>query len=51
MITAIVTPIVAQAGGATYSASWALVIFCVFLGLSLTLNPSRRTSEIKRARH
>lgn len=43
-------PLVGQAGGSTYSASWALVLFCVILGLLVALNPARRTSEIKRAK-
>jgi hypothetical protein len=30
--------------------SWAIVLFCVILGLIVTLNPSRRTTEIKRSR-
>lgn len=30
------------------SASWALVLFCVILGLIVALNPARRTSEIKK---
>ena len=47
---ALLNPLIAQAGGQTNSASWALVIFCVFLGLLVTLNPARRTSEIKRSR-
>ncbi len=31
----------------SHSASWALVLFCVILGLLEALNPARRTSEIK----
>lgn len=39
----------AQSGGsATYSASWALVLFCIILGLIVALNPAKRTSEIKK---
>jgi hypothetical protein len=45
------TPLFAQGGGQDYPFSWAVVIFCVFLGLSVTLNPSRRTTEIKRSKH
>lgn len=30
------------------SASWALVLFCVILGLIVALNPPRRTTEIKK---
>lgn len=32
------------------SASWAVVIFCVALGLLVALGPSRRTTEIKRSK-
>lgn len=44
------TLLLAQTGGgsATYSASWALVLFCVILGLIVALNPPRRTTEIKK---
>jgi hypothetical protein len=40
----------AQSGGgsATYSASWALVLFCIILGLMVALNPAKRTTEIKK---
>jgi hypothetical protein len=31
----------------TNSASWALVIFCVVLGLIAALTPQHRTTEIK----
>jgi ABC-type sulfate transport system permease component len=48
--TVLLNPLVAQSGGSTYSASWALVLFCVILGLLVALNPARRTSEIKRAK-
>ena len=41
-------PLVAEASGPAYSASWALVLFCVLLGLLVSLNSPRRTSEIKR---
>jgi hypothetical protein len=34
----------------TNSLSWALLIFSVVLGLLVTLNPSRRTTEIKRVK-
>ena len=34
----------------TNSLSWAIVIFCVILGLLVTLSPSRRTTEIKRTK-
>jgi len=43
-------PLLAQAGGQTNSASWFLVLFCVALGLIVALNPSRRTTEIKRSK-
>jgi hypothetical protein len=44
--------LLAQAGGgsATNSASWALVLFCVILGMLVALNPPRRTSEIKKTK-
>jgi hypothetical protein len=29
---------------------WAIVLFCVILGLLVSLNPSRRTSEIKHSK-
>jgi len=38
----------ASGGSATYSASWALVLFCIILGLMVALNPAKRTSEIKK---
>lgn len=46
------TSLLAQAGGgsATNSASWALVLFCVILGLIVALNPARRTTEIKKSK-
>ena len=28
--------------------AWAIILLCVFLGLIITLRPTRRTSEIKR---
>jgi len=46
----LLSPLVAQSDGATNSASWALVLFCIFLGLIVTLSPAHRTSEIKRAK-
>jgi hypothetical protein len=45
-----IIPILAQAATKSDSMSWALVLFCVILGLIVTLNPSRRTYEIKRAK-
>jgi hypothetical protein len=51
LLNSSLTPLLAQAGGsATNSASWALVLFCVILGLLVALNPPRRTSEIKKAK-
>ncbi len=49
-VLSILNPLVAQAGQATNSASWALVLFCVILGMLVALNPAHRTSEIKRNR-
>ena len=48
--TVLLTPLVAQAGQSTNSASWALVLFCVILGLLVALSPAHRTSEIKRTK-
>jgi hypothetical protein len=49
LFTMTMLPIVlAEASGPSYSASWALVLFCVLLGLLVSLNSPRRTSEIKR---
>jgi hypothetical protein len=45
-----VLPLLAQGGGRTYGLSWAIVLLCVILGLIVTLRPSRRTSEIKKAK-
>jgi hypothetical protein len=45
-----VLPLLAQTANKSDSMSWALVLFCVILGLILTLNPSRRTYEIKRSK-
>jgi len=57
LLSNFLTPLLAQSvtvigpsSGQTYSASWALVLFCVFLGLIVALNPPRRTSEIKKAK-
>jgi hypothetical protein len=46
----LLNPLIAQSAGTTNSASWALVLFCVILGLLVALNPARRTSEIKRTK-
>lgn len=46
-------PIIAQVTAApakSYSLPWAIVGFCVILGLLVTLAPSRRTIEFKRAK-
>jgi hypothetical protein len=43
-------PVLAQASTKSPGASWFLVIFCVILGLLVTLNPSRRTYEFKRSK-
>lgn len=50
LLSNILTPLLAQSGGGggTNSASWALVLFCVILGLLVALNPPRRTTEIKK---
>ena len=37
-------------GGKSDGRSWAIVLFCVILGLLVSLNPSRRTYEIKRTK-
>lgn len=37
-------------GSGTNSLSWFVVIFCVILGLIVALNPTRRTSEIKKVK-
>ena len=42
-------PVIAQAGGNdTHALSWGLVLFSIFLGVSVALLPARRTSEIRR---
>jgi CHASE1-domain containing sensor protein len=43
-------PLLAQASNKSDAMAWALVLFCVILGLLVTLNPSRRTHEIKRTK-
>lgn len=40
-------PLAALTKGAT-SMGWALMMFCIVLGLMITLTPSKRTSEVKR---
>jgi hypothetical protein len=39
-----------SSGGKSDAIPWALVLFCVILGLLVSLNPSRRTTEIKRTK-
>ena len=41
-------PLLAQATNKTLSFSWGIVLFCIILGLLVTLAASRRTTEIKR---
>jgi L-cystine uptake protein TcyP (sodium:dicarboxylate symporter family) len=49
MVYSLVTAgLFAQSGNQSNSASWAVVVFCVFLGVAVALLPARRTSEIKR---
>ena len=49
LLLAMTSPAVAQAGQPpTYAASWAIVLFCVVLGLIGALRPSARKSEIKK---
>lgn len=42
-----VTVITPGASSKSDALPWALVLFCVILGVIVSLNPSRRTSEIK----
>jgi hypothetical protein len=44
------SPALAQAsgGGQSWGISWAILLLCTFLGLTITLKSSRRTSEVKR---
>lgn len=42
--------LLAQDAGKSDSWSWAIILFCVILGLLVTLNPSRRTYEFKRSK-
>jgi hypothetical protein len=42
--------VLAQASTKSDSMSWAIILFCVILGLLVSLNPSRRTYEIKRSK-
>ena len=51
MAFVMVSPAAAQAPQSapkTYAASWAIVLFCVILGLIGALRPSARKSEIKK---
>ena len=44
-------PLLAQAGGGdTFAFSWGLVLFCVFMGVSVALLPARRSTEFKRTK-
>ena len=45
-----IVPFLAQASTKSNAMSWAIVLFCVILGLLVSLNPSRRTTEIKRSK-
>jgi len=48
MKLALVTPLFAQASSPSASVCWAIVLFCVILGLLVALRPSRRTVEFRR---
>jgi hypothetical protein len=43
-------PLLAQASTKSDAMPWAIVLFCVILGVLVSLNPSRRTYEIKRTK-
>jgi hypothetical protein len=45
-----IIPLLAQASAKANNISWALILFCVILGLLVTLSASRRTYEIKRSK-
>ena len=47
-IIATVVPVLAQGPAKSLSLPWAIVGFCIILGLLVTLAASRRTTEIKR---
>lgn len=40
----------AEMSGSAMSVAWGVMLFCIILGLLVTLSPSRRTTEIKRAK-
>jgi len=44
------THLLADAYGPSPSLSWGIVLFFVILGLLVTLTPSKRTAEIKKAK-
>jgi hypothetical protein len=50
--TALLGASVTVIGGSSKSDAvpWALVLFCVILGVIVSLNPSRRTTEIKHSK-
>ena len=50
LMLAMTSPALAQqqAQQNTYAASWAIVVFCVILGLIGALRPSARKTEIKK---
>ena len=48
MNLALIAPLVAQATGPSAPVSWAIVLFCVILGLLVALRPSKRTIEFRR---
>jgi hypothetical protein len=50
LIMSHILPLLAQASNKSDAMPWALVLFCVILGLLVSLNPPRRTYEIKRAK-
>ena len=35
-------------GPPSYGMSWALMLFCVILGLMVTLSPAHRSTEVKK---
>lgn len=37
-------------GPPSYGMSWALMLFCVILGLMVTLSPAHRTTEVKKVK-
>jgi hypothetical protein len=45
-----ILPLLAEMSGSAISVAWGVMLFCIILGLLVTLSPSRRTTEIKRAK-